>query len=593
MIILLSFIPSTVLTSILVFIWYLKKTRRVLPTQGATLIISSLVLLLLGSSLSAISQQFPLLINGLTELLNVISINSINSAGFLILGVGIYRWMPAVTSLDKVERFSQELVESYSRLEVYNSKLQAERELSQSASHTAHDAIISIDENGIISLWNNGATKIFGYKSKEIIGHQLEKIIPERYRQQHLAGIERVNSTGKSRVIGSVMEMEGLHKDGQEIPLEISLATWLQDGNRYYAAVMRNITERKKSEKGNERVQQSRIAISSLLRIALEPIPLEEQLEKALSVILSVPWLSLQSKGSIFLMDDEANELVLVAHKGLAPHLLTACARLPMGYCLCGRAAQEKKLIYSDHMDHRHDVTFDGIKPHGHYCVPVLFQNKLLGVVNSYIPDGHERNPEETEFLQAMANTMAGLIERKRMEQRLEHIAHHDSLTGLPNRLLFMEHVTKQLARSRRDKTLLALLFMDLDHFKQVNDTLGHNIGDMLLIEASARIKSCLRDSDMIARLGGDEFTISLPVIAKPKDAGLVAEKIITELSRPFLLNNQECKIGSSIGISMFPKDGDTPEELLKKADIAMYDVKQHGKNSSTFFKKGMAEEKD
>ncbi|MBF0357093.1 MAG: diguanylate cyclase [Magnetococcales bacterium] len=588
--ILLSLIPAIVLTSILFFIWHLKKTRYALPTQGVALIITGLVLLLLGNTLSAISQQTPLLIN---ELLNVISINAINSLGFLILGFGIYRWMPTVTSLEKVERFSQELVDSYSRLEIYNSKLQEERELSQSVSHTAHDAIISIDENGVISLWNSGATKTFGYKPEEIIGQPLLKIIPKRFQQQHISGIGRVNSTGKSRVIGSVMEMDGLHKDGHEIPLEISLATWFQDGNRYYAAVMRNITERKKSEKGNERIQQSRIAISSLLKIALEPIKLEELLEKALSIILSVPWLSLQSKGSIFLMNDETNELVLVAQKGLAPHLLTACARIPIGYCLCGRAAQEKKLIYSEHMDHRHDVTFDGIKPHGHYCVPVMFQDKLLGVVNSYIPDGHERNHEETEFLQAMANTIAGLIERKRMEQRLEHIAHHDSLTGLPNRLLFLEHVTKQIARSRRDKTLLALLFMDLDHFKQVNDTMGHNIGDLLLIEASTRVKSCLRDSDMIARLGGDEFTISLPVVAKPEDAGLVAQKIIEELSRPFFLNSQECNIGSSIGISMFPFDGDSPELLLKKADIAMYDVKQHGRNSSKFFKKGMAEGRD
>ncbi len=148
------------------------------------------------------------------------------------------------------------------------------------------------------------------------------------YIQQHLAGIERVNSTGRSKIIGSVMEFPGINKDGKEVPLEISIATWLQSGNRYYAAVMRNITKRKESEKDNERVQQSRIAISSLLRISLESIPLEEQLDKALSVILSVPWLSLQSKGSIFLMDDDKNELVLIAHRGLADHLLTECARL-------------------------------------------------------------------------------------------------------------------------------------------------------------------------------------------------------------------------------------------------------------------------
>ncbi len=141
---------------------------------------------------------------------------------------------------------------------------------------------------------------------------------------------------------------------------------------------------------------------------------------------------------------------------------------------------------------------------------------------------------KETEFLQAMSNTMAGLIERKRMEQKLEHIAHHDSLTGLPNRLLFVAHLKKQVARSSREKTLLAVLFMDLDKFKMVNDTMGHDVGDMLLIEVSSRIKSCLRDSDVVARIGGDEFTVSLPLIANIEDAGLVAKKIITELGKTF-----------------------------------------------------------
>jgi diguanylate cyclase (GGDEF)-like protein/PAS domain S-box-containing protein len=589
MTILVALIPVAVLASILVLFVHHRKSRRVLPRKGAKLIFSGLSILLF----AFIFQLLPSLMDGLEWSFDVVPIQFITSVGFIILGFGIYSWLPSVTSLEEVEQFSHELVELYSRLEIYNQKLKEERELSQSVSHTAHDAIISINEYGTISLWNKGATKIFGYQAEEIIDKPLIKIIPKRYQQQHLAGIERMNLTSQSRVIGSVMEIPGLHKDGHEVPLEISIATWLQSGNRYYAAVMRNITQRKESEKGNERVQQSRVAISSLLRISLEPIPLVKQLEKALNVILSVPWLSIQSKGSIFLMDESTGELVLTVQRGLASHLLTACDRIPIGYCLCGRAAQEKKIVYSRHIDKRHDVTFNGIKPHGHYCVPVLFQNKLLGVVNSYIPDGHERNPEETEFLQAMANTMAGLIERKRMEERLEHIAHHDSLTSLPNRLLFIEHLTKQVARAVRDKSLLAVLFLDLDRFKQINDTMGHDIGDMLLIEVSARIKTCLRDSDMIARLGGDEFTISLPVIKNRDDAGLVAQKIITEIEKPFFLKNHECNIGSSIGISILPRDGNTSDELLKKADTAMYDVKQQGRNAYRFFAKGMVRDEE
>jgi diguanylate cyclase (GGDEF)-like protein len=324
----------------------------------------------------------------------------------------------------------------------------------------------------------------------------------------------------------------------------------------------------------------------ALLKIALEPISLKEQLGKALDIILSVPCLAYQAKGSIFLQDDETKELVLTVHKGLDPYLIKACARIIIGYCHCGTAAKEQKLFYSQSVDKQHDTTFDDMEPHGHYCVPVLIQNKLLGVINCYIPHGYKKNQNDIELLNAIANTMAGLIERKRVEAQLEHLAHHDSLTNLPNRFLFMEHLTSQLARARRDKSHLAVLLMDLDRFKIINDTHGHDVGDLLLIEVSARIKSCLRESDVVARLGGDEFTATLPFIAQSEDAGFVSKKIISELTRPFLLNGHECNIGSSIGISMFPADGDSPDDLLKKADIAMYTVKENGRNDYLYYGK-------
>ncbi|MBF0381625.1 MAG: diguanylate cyclase [Magnetococcales bacterium] len=322
----------------------------------------------------------------------------------------------------------------------------------------------------------------------------------------------------------------------------------------------------------------------ALLKIALEPISLKEQLDKALRIIISLPWLSSKAKGSIFLFDEKSKELVLTAQKGLDPFLQKACARIMVGYCHCGTAAKEFKTVYSPGIDKKHDTMFDGMEPHGHYCVPVIYHKKMLGVINCYIPHGYEKKQNDIEVLEAIANTMAGLIERKKVEQQLEHLAHHDTLTDLPNRFLYMEHLTTQIARARRDKSHLAVLLIDLDRFKQVNDTLGHDIGDLLLIEVSTRIISCLRESDIVARLGGDEFTVTLPSITLSEDAGVVAKKIISELTRPFLLNGHECNIGSSIGISMYPGDGKSPEDLLKKADVAMYSVKQDGRNSYLYY---------
>lgn len=171
------------------------------------------------------------------------------------------------------------------------------------------------------------------------------------------------------------------------------------------------------------------------------------------------------------------------------------------------------------------------------------------------------------------------ITERKADEARIQHLASHDQLTGLPNRMLFHERLAQELTHAKRREGRLGVMFMDLDHFKAVNDALGHEAGDQLLVEASQRIKSCLRESDSVARMGGDEFTALLPEVADPEDVVMVGRKIIEQLIEPFQIKGHTCTIGASIGISLYPDHGDTPEELIKTADSAMYRVKKKGKN--------------
>ncbi|MBF0310435.1 MAG: diguanylate cyclase [Magnetococcales bacterium] len=508
--------------------------------------------------------------------------------GFSLILVGLTRWIPAITTLDEVESFSKKMIEAYTRLELEWRKMKKDEEFSRSVSHSANDAIISTDSKGNIISWNRGAARMFGHTESEMLGNSVSPIIPERFRARHQAGLQRVATTGQAQILGKSLELVALRKNGLEFPVEISIATWSTGGERFFVGVIRDITHRKVAEAGTERTQQSRVAISALLQVALEPIPLQEQLEKALDIILSVPWLTIQSKGSIFLWDEERQELVMTVERGLAAHLLKACARIPAGYCLCGRAAETRSMVHAAHLDDRHDVRFDGIRPHGHYCLPILYQGKLLGVVNTYIADSHDADKEEMEFLQSIADTLAGLIERKRVEEKLEEMAHHDSLTGLPNRKLLEAQMVKYLARARRDHEQLALLFLDLDGFKQVNDTLGHEAGDKLLQEVARRIKGVLRDSDVVARLGGDEFMVLLPSVSKAEDTHFIARKIIDRLCEPVGIKGESAQIGTSIGISIFPEHGEMPEELMHKADLAMYRVKKEGKNHFRLFEPGM-----
>ncbi|MCE5182256.1 MAG: EAL domain-containing protein [Betaproteobacteria bacterium] len=179
----------------------------------------------------------------------------------------------------------------------------------------------------------------------------------------------------------------------------------------------------------------------------------------------------------------------------------------------------------------------------------------------------------------------------KENEQRIHNLAYFDALTELPNRTLFQDRLNQAMARAERDGKLVAVMLLDLDRFKLVNDTLGHTAGDVLLMDAASRISECVRESDTVARLGGDEFTVILPDMENAIDASQVAQKIIDALAMPFTLEGQQVFITASIGISFYPANGDTVEALTKTADIAMYHAKEQGRNNYQFFRRSASDE--
>ncbi len=179
---------------------------------------------------------------------------------------------------------------------------------------------------------------------------------------------------------------------------------------------------------------------------------------------------------------------------------------------------------------------------------------------------------------------------RKGYEERLLRQAHYDQLTGLPNRLLALDRLTQALARMRRENTLVAVLFIDLDQFKSVNDTLGHHAGDQLLRETARRLEGCVRDEDSVARFGGDEFIIMLTDLRSPLQSEVVIEKVLAALAEPFHLEGQEVFSSASIGITVAPLDGSDPHVLMRNADVAMYQAKADGRSTSRFFTRQLNE---
>ena len=218
----------------------------------------------------------------------------------------------------------------------------------------------------------------------------------------------------------------------------------------------------------------------------------------------------------------------------------------------------------------------------------LVFENSLMtislssiGMYSSGAIKGH------SEFF-GTYGVARDITARKRAEALIVYQAYHDTLTDLPNRVLFKDRLGLSMIQSKRNETKLAVLFIDLDRFKLVNDTMGHVTGDDLLRQVALRLKDCLRRGDTLARLGGDEFVLLMPDLRDKQDVGEIAEKFLKSLQQPFFLGSNEIQISASIGIALYPDDGSSIDELIRHADLAMYHVKAHGKNGRSFYDSSM-----
>lgn len=224
-----------------------------------------------------------------------------------------------------------------------------------------------------------------------------------------------------------------------------------------------------------------------------------------------------------------------------------------------------------------------------HVCIfPVTVNEKIAAIISLGFISDVTLNTDDLQQIRNISDRIAVALSAIARDKKLYHQSHYDNLTNLPNRQLIGIRLEQEIKHCLREHNSMAILFLDLDHFKKVNDTLGHAVGDSLLQEVAVRLKGCVRDTDTVARLGGDEFTIMLTGSLDNKNISEIANNIITELEKPFTINTHEIFIGTSIGISVFPSNGITGTELFKNADTAMYRVKEQGRGKHLFFEEKM-----
>ncbi|MBF0269328.1 MAG: EAL domain-containing protein [Alphaproteobacteria bacterium] len=400
------------------------------------------------------------------------------------------------------------------------------------------EAIITISTDGRIQSFNTAACRIFGYMPEEIIGQPVSRLMPEPYATEHAAYMQRYAKGGKTWIMNVSRELPGRRRDGTVFPIEIHVTELRQSKEQLFIGVIRDISDRVKAE---ERLRLS----AAVFETAAE---------------------------GIMVTDDDFNVTVV-----------NSAVSSITGFSADEIVGQKPPFLSSPFQDERfYLLLWESLMRSGVW-EGELWDKKKSGERYAQRLSISSIKDEQGMALQYVM-VFSDITRRRLDEERILYQATHDMLTELPNRMLFLERLSLAVESAHDRSRRGALLFLDLDGFKLVNDTLGHDIGDFLLREASRRLVHVSRDTDTLARLGGDEFAVLMPDIASEQEVISQAETIIEAMRVPFDLEGYEAFVTSNIGITLFPDASDSPQALLKNATAAKTKAKEQAKANYAFF---------
>jgi diguanylate cyclase (GGDEF)-like protein/PAS domain S-box-containing protein len=414
---------------------------------------------------------------------------------------------------------------------------------------TAQDAIITIDGAARIELWNRAAERILGYTTEEAIGKQVHEFLtPPRFRAKADAGMDQFFGTGTGDVIGKTTELAAVRKDGTEIAIELSLAAARHGDSWGAVGVLRDVTARKQAE---NRLEFANLLLRTQMEASQDGIVIVDENKAIVSFnqrfakIWNIPLADLAAGGD-----------------------LAVLAKVTSSVKEAEKFSARVRHLYHHPGEDSHDElqTLDG-RSIDRYTVTLYSPSR------AYL---------------GRAWFFRDITERKRVEALALRMARYDVLTGLANRAVFVEALQHAIAAAKRGEKGFAILYLDLDHFKDVNDTLGHPVGDELLKAVADRLRANTRETDTVARFGGDEFAIIVADTRDATDAAILADKLASAFAIPFLIHGSDIHIGASIGIASYGVEGADAETLLSHADVALYRAKSEGRGGYRFFTDAM-----
>jgi len=407
----------------------------------------------------------------------------------------------------------------------------------------ALDAVINMDEAGRVTGWSRQAERMFGYSQAQTLGREVaELIVPPAHREAHRQGMARYIRTATPTIVGQRVEVRGMRVDGSEFPVELTIAALLQNGVHFFCAHIRDITDRKLAEDD--------------LRIAA---------------------VAFESHEGMVITD--ADGLILRVNQAF-----TAIT----GYSAAEALGQRMSLLRSGRQDEAfYEAMWAGIQQTGAWQGEIWNRRRSGEVYAEWLTVTAVRGGQGQ--ITHYVGTFTDITRRKAADAEIQQLAFYDPLTGLPNRRLLTDRLKQALASCARSHHPGALLFIDLDHFKNLNDTLGHDQGDVLLQQVARRLNDCVREGDTVARLGGDEFVVMLQDLSDSLTeaatrAEAVGEKILVALRQPYQFGQLTHHSSASLGVALFSESHHSVDELLKRADLALYQAKDAGRNTLRFF---------
>ena len=425
---------------------------------------------------------------------------------------------------------------------------------------TSQDALIQMNAKGDIVGWSAQAQGILGWTNKQAVGQELANlIIPVPLRAAHKKGLEHFMVTGEGPILNKIIEVEALHQDGHSLPIELTISfIKLADGFEFNALV-RDISQRKQAKKA--------------LIIANEKLAFQNQeIDKRANELTLAASVFTHALEGIVISD--AENIVIDVNSAFVD--ITGYSREEV-------VGQAPGFFQTDrHPPEFYSAMWQVIKSSGQWAGEILSHRKngekyVAGITISGVKDAVGK---VSHYVALFSD-----ITLQRVHQcQLEEMAHFDALTKLPNRALFADRLNQAMLQCQRHQNSLAVIFMDLDGFKDINDTYGHAVGDELLIIISGRMSDTLREVDTLARIGGDEFVAVLNDLVNAEDYKMALKRLLLAASKPITVDDVVLKVSVSIGVAIYPQDDADADILLRHADQAMYMAKKAGKNCYHLF---------